>query len=51
MDAARANGVARLEGTVLRGNANMLRFSAALGFSVAGDPSDPEQVTVSRSLD
>ncbi len=50
MDAARNNGVARFEGTVLRGNPTMLRFSAALGFTMSDDPADAEQVIVSLPL-
>ncbi|MFI4905041.1 MAG: GNAT family N-acetyltransferase, partial [Burkholderiales bacterium] len=48
--AARAGGVARLEGAVLRSNASMLRFVARLGFAVRDNPEDPEQVIVSREL-
>lgn len=48
--AARDQGVRRLEGAVLRGNANMLRFVAGLGFVARDDADDPEQVIVSRDL-
>jgi acetyltransferase len=48
--AAYANGIARLDGTVLRSNASMLRFVARLGFAVRDNPDDPEQVVVSRDL-
>ncbi|GMU73281.1 MAG: acetyltransferase [Burkholderiales bacterium] len=47
---ARKRGLARLEGAVLRANHGMLRFTASLGFSVADDPDDPEQVIVSLPL-
>jgi acetyltransferase len=48
--AARGNGVRRVEGAVLRANANMLRFVAGLGFAVRDDPEDREQVIASRTL-
>jgi len=35
---------------VLRANHNMLRFTRALGFSVADDPEDSEQVIVTLQL-
>lgn len=44
MTAARGKGIARLEGVVLRDNAAMLRFVAALGFTVTEDSGDPENV-------
>ena len=47
---ARKRGLARLEGAVLRANHGMLRFTAPLGFSVADDPDDPDQVIVSLPL-
>jgi acetyltransferase len=50
IDAAQGNGVRRIEGTVLRANAGMLRFVAGLGFAVRDDPGDHEQVIVSRDL-
>ncbi len=49
-EAARRAGVARLHGAVLRSNHGMLRFIESLGFSVADDPEDPEQVVVSLPL-
>ncbi len=48
--AARRRGLVRLEGTVLRANSNMLKFTAALGFRVRDDPDDAEQVIVERDL-
>lgn len=48
-DAARGNGVTRLEGTVLRSNVNMLRFVTGRGFATRDDADDPEQVVVSRA--
>ena len=47
---AKARGLKRLEGTVLRSNHNMLKFTAALGFVPHDDPDDPEQVTVTLEL-
>jgi acetyltransferase len=44
IESARQRGLARLEGTVLRANANMLRFIESLGFVVHDDPSEPAQV-------
>ena len=48
--AAQRRGLARIEGTVLRANHNMLKFTAALGFRVRDDPDDAEQVVVARDL-
>jgi len=48
--AARRRGLARLVGTVLRENPSMLRFTAALGFTVRDDPGDADQVIVERVL-
>ena len=50
MDAARSAGIARLDGSVLRSNADMLRFVERLGFAVRDDPDDSDQVIVSRNL-
>jgi acetyltransferase len=50
IDCARVRGLKRLEGTVLRANANMLRFTTALGFVTHDDPDDPEQVVVILEL-
>ena len=36
--------------SMLRSNHGMLRFIESLGFSVADDPEDPEQVVVSLPL-
>jgi acetyltransferase len=47
---AKQRGVQRLEGAVLKNNANMLRFSEALGFEIQSDPSEHEQVKVVREL-
>ncbi|HNF77947.1 MAG TPA: GNAT family N-acetyltransferase [Thauera aminoaromatica] len=49
-EAARKAGIARLHGAVLRSNHGMLRFIESLGFSVADDPEDPEQVVASLPL-
>ena len=50
IDCARQRGLARLEGAVLRTNHNMLRFVQSLGFSIADDPEDSEQVIASLAL-
>ncbi len=50
MACAGKRGIARLDGTVLRANQNMLKFSAALGFTSRDNPEDPSQVIVSREL-
>jgi len=50
IDCAKGAGLKRLEGTVLRGNHNMLKFTAALGFTTRDDPEDREQVTVKLEL-
>ena len=47
---ARGRGLARLEGAVLRANHGMLRFTASLGFSIADDPDDPDQVIATLPL-
>jgi acetyltransferase len=43
---ARARGLRRLEGQVLRANRNMLKFTEAFGFTTSEDPDDPNQVSV-----
>jgi acetyltransferase len=50
IESARRRGLARLEGTVLRKNVNMLRFTDSLGFATHDDPSDTAQVTVVLGL-
>ena len=45
IDAARERGVGRLEGSVLRTNHKMLRFTESLGFIVRNDAEAPDQVT------
>jgi acetyltransferase len=47
---AREAGLTRLEGTVLRDNHNMLKFTAGLGFITHDNPDDREQVTVTLDL-
>ena len=47
---ARKRRLARLEGAVLRANPTMLRFVAAMGFTMADDPDDPDQVIVTLVL-
>jgi acetyltransferase len=48
--AAKTRGFVRLQGTVLRANPKMLRFTTALGFQVLDDPDDVEQVIVELRL-
>jgi len=47
---AKAGGLKRLEGAVLRNNHNMLKFTTALGFATRDNPEDHEQVTVTLEL-
>jgi acetyltransferase len=47
---ARAEGLRRIEGQVLRDNATMLKMCRELGFSVTPDTRDPSIVNVSLSL-
>ncbi len=47
---ARRNGFARLTGTVLRVNHNMLRFVQGLGFTIQDDSEDFEQVVAELQL-
>lgn len=47
---ARVRGLRRLEGSVLRVNQRMIRFTQGLGFTVADDRNDPEQVVVTLVL-
>jgi acetyltransferase len=48
--AAKTRGFVRLQGTVLRANPRMLRFTTALGFQALDDPDDAEQVIVELRL-
>ena len=50
IEAARDRGLARIEGTVLAGNASMLRLMDELGFRKTPDPQDPNVVQVARDL-
>jgi acetyltransferase len=47
---AKARGLRRLEGRVLRGNSKMLAFIAALGFKSRDSAEDPEQLSVVLEL-
>jgi acetyltransferase len=47
---ARARGLVRLQGSVLRSNRNMLRFTESFGFAAHDDPEDPELVSVVLEL-
>jgi acyl carrier protein/RimJ/RimL family protein N-acetyltransferase len=50
MDAARASGLAEMEGFVLATNQRMLKFARQLGFSLQRDADDPHTVRVARKL-
>lgn len=50
IDAARARGLAQMEGVVLRTNSRMLKFTQQLGFRAERDPDDPGTVRVVREL-
>jgi len=47
---AKARGLRRLEGLVLRSNRNMLKFTEAFGFRNRDNPEDPEQVSLVLEL-
>ena len=47
---AKARGLRRLEGSVLRGNAGMLNFTRAFGFTVHDDPDAPDLFDVVLEL-
>ncbi len=50
VECAKARGLRRLEGLVLRSNRNMLKFTEAFGFKSRESPEDPEQVSVVLEL-
>jgi acetyltransferase len=50
IDCAKRRGLSRLEGTVLRANANMRKFCELLGFVAHDDPDEPEQLTMTLAL-
>ena len=50
IDCAKARGLARLEGAVLRTNARMLKFVTGFGATMRDDPEDPEQGIVRIDL-
>jgi len=50
VDCARARGLKRIEGAVLRSNARMLKFIADFGSTLRDDPNDPEQAIVTIPL-
>ena len=50
VDCARARGLQRLEGAVLRANSRMLKFIANFGATTRDDPEDPEQVIATIGL-
>jgi len=47
---ARARGLSRIEGSVLRANRNMLRFTQSLGFAAHDNPEDAELVDIVLEL-
>ena len=49
-ECARARGLKRLEGAILRGNTRMLKFMENFGSTKRDDPEDPEQVIVTIAL-
>jgi acetyltransferase len=50
IEAARAHGFARMEGSVLRGNADMLDFARSLGFRVDDAPEDEQALRITLPL-
>ena len=50
VECARARGLKRLEGAVLRANSRMLKFMADFGSTTRDDPEDPEQMIVTIGL-
>jgi len=50
IDAARAAGLARMDGDVLAANHRMLRFVRQLGFHLRHNPDDPQVVRAERAL-
>jgi len=50
MDAARDHGLTKMEGSVLKDNAPMLKLMKELGFTSSRDPDDPGVVLVERPL-
>ena len=47
---ARMRGFARLVGAVLRANHAMLGFAGSIGFAIADDPEDADQVIATLEL-
>ena len=50
LECAKRRGLKRIEGTVLRENHNMLKFTTALGFETHPDPEGSQQVIVVKDL-
>jgi acetyltransferase len=50
ISAARSHGMTSMEGMVLRGNRDMLRFVRALGFETHHEPLEPTMVRVTKRL-
>jgi acetyltransferase len=50
VECAKARGLKRLEGAVLRSNPRMLKFTSDFGSTARDDPNDPEQVMVTIPL-
>ena len=50
IECAKRRGLLRLDGIVLRANANMRKFCEGLGFVAHDDPDEPEQLTMMLAL-
>ncbi len=50
IDAARAKGLAEIDGLILANNANMLRLMTSLGFRISPFPEDPDFKLASKAL-
>jgi acetyltransferase len=50
IDAARAKGLAEIDGLILANNHNMLRLMASLGFAIGPFPEDPDFRLASKAL-
>ena len=50
IECAKRRGLTRLEGAVLRANANMRKFCEGLGFVTHDDPNEPDQVMMVLDL-
>jgi acetyltransferase len=50
IDAARAKGLAEIDGLILANNTNMLRLMRSLGFTIGPFPEDPDFKLASKAL-